>query len=874
VNLFFPSTPAPKDLLQSRLMKLASAFIFLCCLVLTAAPAVRLHSWQGQYRWEQWVGFGVWLIGFSIVYRQVNRYLPDRDPYLLPIIALLSGWGIVEIFRLDTSLGFRQTAWLGICLLAMVIGLRIPQLFNILRRYKYVWLFAGLILAVLTFFLGTYPGGNGPRLWLKIGSIYLQPSEFLKIFLIIYLAAYLADSLPAHFHMMQLLTPTLILGGASLLILVVQRDLGTALLFIVIYTLIVYLASGKRRLLLISFIIMVIAMVAGYFLFDVIRLRIEAWINPWLDPSGRSYQIVQSLLAIANGGLFGRGIGLGSPSVVPVAQSDFIFSAICEEFGLVGAVALIVLLAVLVIRGLGIALHAPNKFQRFLAAGLTSYLTAQSLLILGGTIRMLPLTGVTLPFISYGGSSLVTAFLSAFLLMLISNQSEDQPASIENARSYVFVGSIFLLGLTLVALFTGWWSMIRADALLTRTDNPRRVISDKFVLRGEILDRNNTVLAQDSGVSGSYIRTLTYPLLSATVGYSNPNYGQTGVEASMDSYLRGVDGNDVTTIWINRELYSQYPVGLNIRLSLDLEMQEKADTLMKGKTGGLILMNAKSGEILAVANSPTFDANQLDAEWQSWMKETSAPLLNRVTMAQYPAGTALSPFILANYLSKFALPRVAPTLNWTEKPGSLNSCAVLPGSDAGWNVLLASGCTGPITSLIQSSTTPELTALYKELGFSSKPQIQIETGSAPLIPSLSDVSQYVSGDSIRISPLQMAVAAAELTNGGQTVTPRLISAYQSPKGDWVLYPKIEPDTQLANLDARGATNLLLQNSLPVWQIVAEVADKGNTLSWYVAGTPAKWQGVPLVIVIALENDSPGEAERIGQQLIQNSILQK
>jgi cell division protein FtsW (lipid II flippase) len=872
VNWLFPSTPAPKDQLQSRLMKLAALFLILCCIILTVVPAVRLHTWIANYRWEQWIGFAVWIVGFSVVYHQVNHYLPDRDPYLLPIVALLSGWGLMEIFRLNINLGFKQTAWLAASLLAIVLGLRIPQLFNILRRYKYVWLISGLLLALLTFLFGTYPGGTGPRLWLSIGSFYIQPSEFLKVLLIIYLSAYLADSLPAHFNLIQLLMPTLLLGGAALLILIAQRDLGTATLFIIIYTLIIYLASGKKRVLIFSFVGIVIALVAGYFLFDVIRLRVEAWINPWLDPSGRSYQIVQSLLAVANGGLFGRGIGLGSPGVVPVAQSDFIFSAICEEFGLAGAIALVIALAVLTIRGLGIALHAPNKFQRFLAAGVTSYLITQALLILGGTIRLLPLTGVTLPFISYGGSSLLTAFFSAYLLMLISNQSEDQPASIENGRSYLFVGTIFLLGLTMVAVLVGWWSMIRADGLLARTDNPRRAISDTFVLRGEILDRNNTVLAQSTGESGEYVRTLNYPNLSATVGYSNPDYGQTGIEASMDSYLRGISGNSTSTIWINHELYNQYPVGLNIRLSLDLEIQKKADELMQGQTGALILMNASSGEILAISNTPTFDANQLNTNWQSWMTDASAPLLNRATMGQYPAGGATSSFILANYLAKHSLPALTPSAEWTTLTGKSASCAEYPGNNPNWTTLISSGCTEAISRLLESTTSNDLTALYKSLGFSSQPKIQIETGAPVAIPSLANVSQYVTTDNLRLSPLQLAVAAAELTNGGQKVTPVLVTAYQSTDGNWNLLNSSATNQSIPNINAKKTVDLLVQGNTPVWKTVAQVVDNKKTVSWYVAGTPSNWQGVPFALVIALEDNTAAQAELIGNQLINEIIV--
>lgn len=837
------------------------------------SPAVRLHAWLANYRWQQWIGFVVWVVGFSLVYRQVNHFLPDRDPYLLPIVAILSGWGLMVIFRLDVALGFRQTAWLSFCFIAVLVGIRFPQLLNILRRYKYVWLVSGLVLALLTFFFGTYPGGNGPRLWLGCCGVYVQPSEFLKILLIIYLAAYLADSLPAGFKLMQLLTPTLILAGAALLILIAQRDLGTASLFIIIYMLIIYLASGKKRILLFSFIAILIALVVGYLVFDVIKLRVEAWLNPWLDPSGRSYQIVQSILAVANGGLFGRGLGLGSPGVVPVAQSDFIYSAITEEFGLAGAVALIVILGFLTVRGLAIALHAPNKFQRFLAAGVTTYLISQALLILGGTVRLLPLTGVTLPFISYGGSSLITAFFSAFLLLIISNQSEDQPAAIENGRSYLFIGSIFLIGLFMVAALTGWWSMIRADDLLSRTDNIRRVISDRYVLRGEILDRNNAVIAQSTGEAGDYQRELLYPLLSATVGYSNPSYGQTGIEASMDSYLRGVSGNQTSTVWLNRELYSQYPTGLNIRLSLDLDLQRQADALMEGKTGGLVVMNAQTGEVLAIATSPTFDANKLDAQWETWIADSTAPLLNRVTLGQYPIGSATGAFLLAHYLSDHSLPTLIPSYDWSIGVGESNSCAVYPGKDPSWSTLIASGCTSALTTLMQTSNIEELIAFYEELGFTSKSTTQVESIDANPLATVNNLSDFFTSDSIRISPLQMAIAAAELTNGGIKVSSAFVLAFQSPMGDWMLLPSDQTSLPIKEFAPSKVIESLMQGDSPIWQVLAQVKDQEKTVSWFVAGTPSDWRGIPLAIVVVLEDNTPAQAEEIGQTLVNDLFTQ-
>ncbi|MEA5079945.1 MAG: FtsW/RodA/SpoVE family cell cycle protein, partial [Anaerolineaceae bacterium] len=608
-------------------------------------------------------------------------------------------------------------------------------------------------------------------------------------------------------------------------------------------------------------------------LFDVIKLRVDAWLNPWLDPSGRSYQIVQSILAVANGGLFGRGPGLGSPGTVPVAQSDFIFAAISEEFGLAGGIALVGILAFFTIRGLDIALHAPNRFQRFLAAGVTTYIITQALLIIGGTIRLLPLTGVTLPFMSYGGSSLVTAYFSGFLLLIISNQAEDQPAALENGKSYVFIGTIYLVGFLFVGLAIGWWSMIRADALLSRTDNMRRSISDVYVMRGDILDRNNTVIARSSGTAGDYQRELLYPALSATVGYSNSNYGQTGIEASMDGYLRGVAGNDTSSIWLARELYGQYPQGLNIRLSIDLALQEKADALLQGKTGGLVVMNAESGEVLAIANSPTFDANQLDDKWQTWIADTSAPLLNRVTLGQYPVGTATGAFLLASYLQDHDLPSYDPSTNWTTSTGQNNSCAVDPGENPSWQKLIQSGCPFALQSLFQQSTPLDLMSFYESIGITGKATTQMESVDSWTYSAVDSLPEFFTSDNIRVSPLQMVIAAAEITNGGQRVSPSFVTAYQTPQGDWRYISTQTSNDEIDAFSSPEATNLLTQPDSPNWQVVSSVNDQDKWVSWFVGGTPANWQGVPLAVVVVLEDSSPTQTAEIGQTLFNDLFSQ-
>ena len=418
--------------IQGNLLKIAAGFLFLQTLIITLSPAVRARTWDVDFRWSQWVALVVWGLFAYRSHQAIIRHLPDADPYLFPVAALLSGWGLLTVWRLDSNFGARQALWLGVSALVFIAGLQLPGTLNFIRKYKYILLSGGLLLTAFTLFLGTNPVGYGPRLWLGCCGVYFQPSEPLKLLLVAYLAAYLAERIPIQAGTLSLIYPTLLVSGIAILLLIFQRDLGTASIFIALYTIIIYLATGRRSVLLYSILFLILVAIAGYFTIDIIQARINSWLNPWNDPSGDSYQIIQSLLAIANGGLEGRGPGLGSPALVPVAISDFIFAAIAEETGLIGTVGLVALFGLAIGRGIRVALRAPDLFRRLLAAGITAYLGIQTLLIIGGNLRLLPLTGVTLPFLSYGGSSLLTSFIALLFLMLISNHLDEEPAPLPN----------------------------------------------------------------------------------------------------------------------------------------------------------------------------------------------------------------------------------------------------------------------------------------------------------------------------------------------------------------------------------------------------------------------------------------------------------
>jgi len=404
---------------ERLLLSAASAFILCAALSLSLVRGNTIAIWYAA----------LWLSCAVGTHIALNRRLPCRDPFLLPLALLLTGWGILQIERLAPNFAVRQSAWLVLACLALVGVTRLPTNLRWLSRYRYLWLMAGLALLLLTVFFGSNPSGSGPRLWLGAFDFYFQPSELLKLLLVAFFASYFADhrallELPARSHLsalLRFLSPLLLMWGACVAILLWQRDLGTAMLFFVTFVALLYLATGKLAYVLGGVILLLAAGAVAYYAVDTVRLRVDIWLNPWRDPQGSAFQIVRSLMAFAAGGVFGQGVGQGSPSYVPVVHSDFIFAAIGEEWGMIGALAVIASFAIIGLRGLRLAIQAQNRiFRAYLAAGLSVVLTAQSLLIMGGVLKVIPLTGMTLPFMSYGGSSLLVSFIMIGLLLVIS----------------------------------------------------------------------------------------------------------------------------------------------------------------------------------------------------------------------------------------------------------------------------------------------------------------------------------------------------------------------------------------------------------------------------------------------------------------------
>jgi cell division protein FtsW (lipid II flippase) len=425
--------------LQLLFLPAVSAVIGLLILV-TVRTGVARWGWQ-----DMSVGLAV-VFAFYVVSIFFSAVGFAGDEVLFPITAALASLGFLMIQRLGPAvspsahLAEKQLLYLLIALVLMTtiaVGMKRQHL-RLLRDYKYSWALVGIALTAAVMVFGVEI--NGARLWFNLKFFYFQPAELLKIILVVFFAAYLSEkrellNAPYAIGRVRLpplpyMLPMIALWGLSLMIVVVEKDLGQGLLIFGVFLAMLYLANGKIGYVVGGLIAFVIGAYVLYRIFPHVQVRVQIWLDPWSTGQGTGAQLVQSQYALASGGIFGSGLGLGDPTNIPLVQTDFVFSAIGEELGLLGTMALLVFYLFFVYRGVRIALDAVDDFSRYLAAGLTAVLGLQAFIIIGGTVGLFPLTGITLPFISYGGSSLLSNFIIVGMLLAISGMRPGRAVAI------------------------------------------------------------------------------------------------------------------------------------------------------------------------------------------------------------------------------------------------------------------------------------------------------------------------------------------------------------------------------------------------------------------------------------------------------------
>ena len=412
--------------------------------LITAVALLIVEANQEQgLTWD----LGRYLVGYlaliTVAHLAVRRFAPYADPLLLPVVALLNGLGLVMIHRLDLATGpttpgvggtaTQQMLWTLVAVAGFSLVLIFLRDYRVLARYGYICGLSGLVLLVIPALLPTkFSEQNGAKIWIQFPGFSIQPAEFSKILLLIFFAAVLVakrdlfTSAGKHILGMDLprprdLAPVLVAWIASVAVMVFEKDLGTSLLLYASFLVLLYVATERLSWVIIGLSLFAVGSVIAYHIFAHVRVRVQNWLDPFADPDGNGYQMVQSLFSFATGGIFGTGLGNGQPGTVPAASTDFIVAAVGEELGLVGLAGVLMLYTIVIIRGMRTAIAVRDSFGKLLAAGLASTLAIQLFIVVGGVTKLIPLTGLTTPWMSYGGSSLVANYVLLAILVCISH---------------------------------------------------------------------------------------------------------------------------------------------------------------------------------------------------------------------------------------------------------------------------------------------------------------------------------------------------------------------------------------------------------------------------------------------------------------------
>ena len=783
---------------------------------------------------------------FAAAHIGVRIFAPGADPAILPIVFTLSGIGITFVTRLqpDASLGQVIYLFLGVAL--MVGTLAVVKNLEVVKRYKYVLGIAGIILLVLPMFIGTEIYGS--KLWIKIGSFQFQPGEFAKVLIVLFLAGYLAENrellsisnrtvLGIKFPRLRLLYPLFIVWGVCLLVVAFERDLGRALLFYTIFLIMLYVATGRVSYVIIGLALLAVGAFGMYQIMSHVQVRVAIWLDPFSDAQNLGYQIVQSLFSLADGGLTGVGIGKGMADIIPVVASDMIFAAIGEEMGLLGGSAVLLLFMLFAVRGLTTAARAKSDLAAFSAAGLTAAISFQAFTIVGGVTKLIPLTGVTLPFMSQGGSSLLASFVIVGLLLRAGDEATGRSTEIANTstdlatagyrttvrgshmrRPALDTPESGLLGRVALAnrltrtvfLFTALFAVlignityiqvIKASEYQDMPSNNHTINKARYIKRGSVITADGLTLAESiQQADGTYARS--YPngnLAAHVVGYYSQQYGTMGIENTQNDTLTG--SKDYSS-WQNalNSLAGISEPGNSVQLTIDSRIQRAAEQALAGRVGAIVALDPRSGAVLAWASAPTFDNTNIQAAIEAANASGGADtsMYDRATLALYTPGSTFKVLTLAS-----ALENGLATLDTTyDSPGRME----IGGADVVSIGERGHGTISLAKAFALSSNTvfgqvadglgaEKLVATARAFGYGQQLGLDFTT-AASVMPNPEEMTEWElawagAGQPVgqghtpgpQATVMQNALMAATIANNGIAMNPYVVSQILAPDG--------------------------------------------------------------------------------------------
>ena len=785
---------------------------------------------------------------FAVAHIGVRLFAPGADPALLPIVFALSGIGITFVTRLEPSASMGQIVYLFLGVALMVGTLAVVKNLEVVKRYKYVLGAAGIALLVLPMLIGTEIYGS--KLWIKIGSFQFQPGEFAKVFIVLFLAGYLAENrellsisnrtvLGVKLPRLRLLYPLFIVWGVCLLVVAFERDLGSALLFYTIFLIMLYVATGRVSYVLIGLVLLAVGAFGMYQIMGHVQVRVSIWLDPFKDAQNLGFQIVQALYSLADGGLLGVGIGKGlGGDTIPVVASDMIFAAIGEEMGLLGGAAVLLLFMLFAVRGLTTAARAKSDLAAFSAAGLTAAISFQAFTIVGGVTKLIPLTGVTLPFMSQGGSSLLASFVIVALLLRAGDEATGRSTEIANTsteltpvgyrpggsrgshmrRPALDTPESGLLGRVALAnrltrtvfLFTALFAVLignltyiqvfKAAEYQDMPSNNHTITKARYIKRGSIITADGLTLAESiQQEDGTYVRS--YPngnLAAHAVGYYSQQYGSSGVESSQDKTLTG--SKDYSS-WQNalNSLAGITEPGNSVQLTIDSRIQQAAEQALAGRKGAIVVLDPRTGAVLAWASAPAYDNTDIAAAMEAANASGGADtsMFDRATQALYSPGSTFKTVTLSSALEN----GVAALSSTYSSPGrmEIGGADVVSVNEQGHGTITLDRAFAVSSNTVFGQVAEQLgadrlVATAQAFGYGQNLGIDFST-AASIMPDPADMSTWElawagAGQPVgqghtpgpQTTVMQNAVIAAAIANNGIAMNPYVVGQILAPDG--------------------------------------------------------------------------------------------
>lgn len=869
---------------------------------------------------------------FVVAHLAVRKLAPGADPAILPITFALSGIGIAFVTRLRPELAVGQLMWLFVGVAFLVLALLFVRNLDRLARYKYTLMLAGfiLLLSPLIPFIGQEIYGS--RIWLSIGPFSFQPGELAKIAIVLFLAGYLAANRemlsvftwrvgPFNLPDIRTLLPLLLMWLISIGIVAFEKDLGSALVFFFVFLVMLYVASGKKTYVIAGVLMMAIGAVGLYFVFDHIQVRVATWLDPFADAQNTGYQLVQTIYSLADGGLFGVGIGRGLADQIPVVESDFIFAAIGEETGLLGAAGLLLLYLCLAIRGMATAARAKSDVSSFAAVGLTAIIILQAFIIVGGVTRLIPLTGLTLPFVSQGGSSLLASFISVALLLRAGDEATGVGEEMRSATSMLPTASVLgrvALGKRLTRTMVGFSVLfallvanltlimvVQADYYQNMAGNNHTLMQESDTERGSISTYDGVVLAESQQTEdGSYERV--YPagdLASHVIGHYSTQYGTSGIEASENETLKGQQNYASWTDVINAAAGINTP-GNDVRLTINSTIQQAAQDALEGETGAAVVMDPSTGAVLAMASSPTYSAGDVEALLEqaaaSDGSDDAGQLVNRATQGLYAPGSTFKIVSLATALQN----GIASEDSVYASPGTMEigNAEVSNFGDESY---------GDIT--LQRATALSSNTVFGQLGVQIGAQLLVEGAEAfgfnkdldfelPVVTSLmpdpdemtewetawasagEPVGEHESPAGPQVSVLEMAMVGCAVANNGTIMQPYLVDSVYNANGERSYQAQATTYLQAITSETASRVKEVLKDVVDYGTGTAaaingvQVAGKTGTAEhpdgddgWFVGMADADSDTPSVVVAIVLEKNESSVASAKAGDILETAL---